>query len=86
MKNWLPLVSGPALAMLSTPAASCFIVKFSSLNFDPYMDSPPAPANAHKFQLKSQVISSEYKLAKLVCSQAAGRTQDGGGVKGERLQ
>ena len=35
MKNWLPLVSGPALAMLSTPAASCFIVKFSSLNFDP---------------------------------------------------
>ena len=25
MKNWLPLVLGPAFAMLSTPAASCLL-------------------------------------------------------------
>lgn len=24
MKNWLPFVSGPALAMLSTPGPTCF--------------------------------------------------------------
>jgi hypothetical protein len=24
MKNWLPLVSGPALAMLKTPGPTCF--------------------------------------------------------------
>lgn len=30
MKNWEPLVLGPALAMLSKPATSCFSVKFSS--------------------------------------------------------
>jgi hypothetical protein len=46
MKNWLPLVSGPALAMLSTPALSCFMVKFSSLKVRPYIDSPPVPGPA----------------------------------------
>lgn len=30
MKNWLPLVFGPALAMLNRPATSCFRLKFSS--------------------------------------------------------
>lgn len=30
MKNWEPLVLGPALAMLSNPATSCFSAKFSS--------------------------------------------------------
>ena len=30
MKNWEPLVLGPALAMLSKPATSCFSEKFSS--------------------------------------------------------
>ena len=30
MKNWEPLVLGPALAMLSKPATSCFKAKFSS--------------------------------------------------------
>ena len=30
MKNWEPLVLGPALAMLSKPATSCFSAKFSS--------------------------------------------------------
>ena len=32
MKNWLPLVLGPALAMLSRPGFSCFSWKFSSAN------------------------------------------------------
>ena len=32
MKNWLPFVPGPALAMLSTPAPVCLSVKFSSSN------------------------------------------------------
>ncbi len=32
MKNWLPLVLGPALAMLSRPGFSCFSWKFSSGN------------------------------------------------------
>ena len=43
MKNWLPFVSGPALAMLRTPALSCFMVNPSSLKVRPYMDSPPVP-------------------------------------------
>lgn len=30
MKNWEPLVFGPALAMLNNPGMSCFSVKFSS--------------------------------------------------------
>ena len=30
MKNWEPLVLGPALAMLSKPATSCLSAKFSS--------------------------------------------------------
>ena len=30
MKNWEPLVLGPALAMLSSPGVSCFRIKFSS--------------------------------------------------------
>jgi hypothetical protein len=30
IKNWLPLVFGPALAMLNRPGTSCFRLKFSS--------------------------------------------------------
>lgn len=32
MKNWEPLVSGPAFAMLTHPAPRCFSLKFSSAN------------------------------------------------------
>ena len=39
--HWLPLVLGPALAMLSRPGRSCFSAKPSSSNFSPYMLSPP---------------------------------------------
>lgn len=35
MKNWDPLVLGPALAMDSVPMPECFNRKFSSLNFSP---------------------------------------------------
>merc|ERR1711962_1313097 len=35
MKNWLPLVLGPALAMDRIPGPVCFSLKFSSLNFMP---------------------------------------------------
>lgn len=47
MKNWLPLVHGPAFAMASTPGASkrkspCT----SSSNSLPQMDAPPVPAPA----------------------------------------
>ena len=35
MKNWLPLVSGPELAMDRSPPAECLILKFSSLNLGP---------------------------------------------------
>jgi hypothetical protein len=47
-KNWLLLLFLPELAMLSMPAASCFSLSpgFSSLNFPPYMESPPEPSPA----------------------------------------
>ncbi len=35
MKNWEPLVLGPALAMDRQPAPVCFRVKFSSSNLWP---------------------------------------------------
>eukprot|EP00955_Chlamydomonas_euryale_P014031 151325-Chlamydomonas_euryale.AAC.10 len=35
MKNWEPLVLGPALAMDRYPGRSCFSVKFSSGNLVP---------------------------------------------------
>lgn len=35
MKNWEPLVSGPALAMDSVPFLVCLSLKFSSLNLLP---------------------------------------------------
>ena len=35
MKNWLPLVPGPALAIESTPGPVCLSLKFSSSNFSP---------------------------------------------------
>jgi hypothetical protein len=35
MKNWEPLVSGPALAMESWPFLECLSLKFSSLNLFP---------------------------------------------------
>mmetsp|Transcript_2024 Transcript_2024/g.12991 ORF Transcript_2024/g.12991 Transcript_2024/m.12991 type:complete len:216 (-) Transcript_2024:235-882(-) len=44
MKNWLPLVLGPALAMDRTPARSCRSTKFSSWNFPPNADCPPVPS------------------------------------------
>ncbi len=45
MKNWLPLVFGPALAMLSRPATSCFRSKFSS-----YKEQYVRPARADVLQ------------------------------------
>ena len=35
MKNWDPLVLGPALAMDRSPGLLCFLMKFSSLNLEP---------------------------------------------------
>lgn len=35
MKNWEPLVSFPALAMLRRPTLECFSLKFSSGNLAP---------------------------------------------------
>ena len=35
MKNWEPLVLGPAFAELNKPASVCLILKFSSLNLAP---------------------------------------------------
>ena len=35
MKNYDPLVFGPALAIDKSPLARCFILKFSSANFMP---------------------------------------------------
>ena len=40
IKNWEPLVSLPALAMLIQPGPSCFSLKFSSGNLSPYMLLP----------------------------------------------
>ncbi|KAI8554112.1 hypothetical protein RHMOL_Rhmol05G0072400 [Rhododendron molle] len=48
IKNCEPLVPGPALAMERIPAPVCFLMKFSSANLDPYMDSPPVPFPAVK--------------------------------------
>ena len=35
MKNWEPLVPGPALAIERMPGPVCFSLKFSSANFSP---------------------------------------------------
>jgi len=35
MKNWEPLVLGPALAMERRPGLVCLNLKFSSANFSP---------------------------------------------------
>ncbi|KAH3674279.1 hypothetical protein WICPIJ_009622, partial [Wickerhamomyces pijperi] len=35
MKNWEPLVFGPALAMDNKPGLVCLLEKFSSANFSP---------------------------------------------------
>lgn len=35
MKNWDPLVLGPALAIERAPGPPCFNLKFSSANFAP---------------------------------------------------
>jgi len=35
IKNWLPLVLGPALAILNNPGRSCLSLKLSSLNLPP---------------------------------------------------
>jgi len=43
MKNYEPLVLGPALAIESNPTWLCLIKKFSSLNFSPKIDFPPVP-------------------------------------------
>ena len=43
MKNWEPLVLGPALAIDSSPGTSCFSLKFKSGKVRPYMDLPPVP-------------------------------------------
>lgn len=47
MKNWEPLVLGPALAMLTTKGLSCLSIGCnSSSNSPPQMDSPPVPVPA----------------------------------------
>ena len=44
MKNWLPLVSGPAFAILTMPAPVCLrLGLISSANGRPQQDSPPRP-------------------------------------------
>lgn len=44
MKNWLPLVSGPLFAMLSTPAPVCLSAALiSSAKRPPHMEAPPRP-------------------------------------------
>ena len=44
MKNWLPLVLGPLLAMLSTPLLSCFKSGCtSSAKAEPHALFPPLP-------------------------------------------
>ena len=44
MKNWEPLVLGPAFAMLTTNGLSCLSIGCSSSsNSPPQMDSPPVP-------------------------------------------
>ena len=44
MKNWLPLVLGPELAIESTPRPSCrSLFVHSSLKGLPHMLSPPVP-------------------------------------------
>jgi hypothetical protein len=63
MKNWLPLVSLPLLAMDSTPGPVCLRLKFSSGNFAPY-DQGGDGACAHRdhgiwLLSKEQMISRE---------------------------
>ena len=41
MKNYDPLVLGPALAIDNNPGDECLILKFSSGKVLPYIDSPP---------------------------------------------
>ena len=43
MKNWLPFVSLPALA-IDKQNGSCFSLKFSSANLSPQIDLPPVPS------------------------------------------
>lgn len=48
MKNWDPLVFGPALAMLRVYGLSCLRDGWnSSSNSPPHIDSPPVPLPAH---------------------------------------
>ncbi len=42
-KNWLPLVSLPALA-IERQKGSCLSLKFSSANLSPQIDLPPVPS------------------------------------------
>lgn len=44
IKNWLPFVFGPALAILTVYGLSCFSVLNSSSNSLPQMLSPPVPS------------------------------------------
>mmetsp|Transcript_23881 Transcript_23881/g.81438 ORF Transcript_23881/g.81438 Transcript_23881/m.81438 type:complete len:210 (+) Transcript_23881:111-740(+) len=44
MKNWLPFVSGPRLAIDSCMGLACGMPKASSSNSPPYMDAPPVPS------------------------------------------
>lgn len=44
MKNWEPLVLGPALAMLTVYGLSCLSVENSSSNSRPQILSPPVPS------------------------------------------
>lgn len=50
MKNWLPLVSGPAFAMLKTPGPTCFTVE----------DNPELSAMLTKLPLMVKKLITEY--------------------------
>lgn len=56
MKNWLPLVPGPALAMLNTPGPTCFTVNKTRYYQD--FQETNMPDKNFKFRLKLIVLGS----------------------------
>ena len=60
MKNWEPLVFGPALAMLTVYGRSCLKFRLnSSSNSPPQIDSPPVPSPGIKEQKDKAVKNWE---------------------------
>lgn len=59
MKNWLPLVFGPAFAMLSTPAPVCFNSRVSSSsNF-----SPCSSSGRCSLSVSGGIVERSYSIA-----------------------